>query len=139
MSLIRVFICFIFLALPLIGQSQVINTTDDSFQKDVVQSKVPVLVDFWATWCGPCRMYSPIVDEIAKEYGSKLKVCRINVDENPNISRQFRISAIPASFILKKGKIVKYWFGMEPLQAVKDQLKEILRVARKVKADSSKP
>jgi thioredoxin 1 len=84
-------------------------------------------------------MYSPIVDEIAKEYGSKLKVCRINVDENPNISRQFRISAIPASFILKKGKIVKYWFGMEPLQAVKDQLKEILRVARKVKADSSKP
>ena len=106
MSIKWTYICVGLFALPLIGLPQVLTTTDISFQKDVVQSKVPVLVDFWATWCGPCRMYSPIVDEIAKDYGSELRVCRVNVDENPNVSRQFRITAIPASFILKKGKVV---------------------------------
>jgi thioredoxin 1 len=108
---------------------QVVITSDDNFKNDVVNSKVPVLLDFWATWCGPCRMYGPVLDEIAKEYGKKLKVYRVNVDENPSLSQQFNISAIPMSIIFKKGKIVKGWSGYVPLAMVQDQLKKTLKFA----------
>lgn len=106
----------------------VLVTTDECFQKDVIHSKVPVLIDFWATWCGPCRMYGPVVDEIANEYGKKVQVCRVNVDENPSLSQQFRITAIPASFIVKKGKVVKAWMGYVPLSVVQEQLNKVLKV-----------
>lgn len=113
------------------GFGQVINTTDDSFQKDVLNSKVPVLIDFWATWCGPCRMYGPVVDEVAKDYGNKLKVCRVNVDDNPNLDRQFNISAIPATFVLKKGKVVKNWVGVISPDMLREQLKGVLKAPHK--------
>lgn len=84
-------------------------------------------------------MYGPVVDEIAKEYGKKLKVCRINVDENPSLSQQFKIRAIPASFVVKKGKIVKSWMGYVPLSLVQGQLKGILKVVPKSDSIGTQP
>ncbi len=117
------------LLIPSLSVSQVIVTTDQSFQKDVLDSKVPVLMDFWATWCGPCRMYGPVVDQISKQYGKKLKVCRVNVDDNPSLSQQFKIQAIPASFVVEKGNIVDSWVGVVPLSVVQERLKPFLKVS----------
>ncbi|HJT24188.1 MAG TPA: thioredoxin, partial [bacterium] len=100
--------------------------TDASFQKEVIESDKPVLVDFWATWCGPCRMYGPIVDKMAEEYKGRLKVVRVDVDQNPNLSRNYRIQAIPASFIMQKGNVVKAWVGLVTEDDVKQQIEQVL-------------
>ncbi len=100
--------------------------TEGSFQKEVVESDKPVLVDFWATWCGPCRMYGPIVDKVAEEYKGRLKVVRIDVDQNPNLSRNYQIQAIPASFIMQKGKVVKNWVGLVSEEDLKQQIDQVL-------------
>src|SRR5581483_2548105 len=113
------------LAAPSFLFAQVAVTTDKSYQSDVVDSKRPVLIDFWATWCGPCRIYGPVVDQVAKEYGGKLKVCRVNVDDNPALSPRFNVTSIPASFVVQKGKVVKSWVGALPLSEVQDRLKPL--------------
>ena len=79
--------------------------SDDSFEHEVLQAGVPVLVDYWADWCGPCKMISPILDEVAKEYAGKLKVCKLNIDENQGTPPKFGIRGIPTLMILKNGNI----------------------------------
>ena len=79
--------------------------TDASFEQDVLKSDTPVLVDFWAPWCGPCRMVAPIVDEIAKDYAGKIKVYKLNTDENPNVANQYGIRSIPTLMIFKGGQL----------------------------------
>jgi thioredoxin 1 len=79
--------------------------SDDSFEQEVLQAGVPVLVDFWADWCGPCKMISPILDEVAKEYSGKLKVCKLNIDENQATPPKFGIRGIPTLMIFKNGNV----------------------------------
>ena len=79
--------------------------SDDSFEQEVLQAGVPVLVDYWADWCGPCKMISPILDEVAKEYAGKLKVCKLNIDENQGTPPKFGIRGIPTLMIFKNGNV----------------------------------
>ena len=95
----------------------VITITKENFQSEVVQSDKPVLLDFWATWCGPCRMVSPIVDQIADER-SDIKVGKINVDEQPELAQQFRIISIPTLVVMKDGQIANKAVGAMPKEEI---------------------
>lgn len=100
--------------------------TDASFEHDVLKSDVPVLVDFWAPWCGPCRMVAPIVDEIAKEFDGKIKVFKLNTDENPNVASQYGIRSIPTLMIFKGGQKVDTVVGAVPKTTLSSTLTKYL-------------
>ena len=88
-----------------------VKVTIDNFENEVLKADKPVIVDFWATWCGPCRMLAPVLEAIDAEYGDRLKVCKVNVDEEPVLADHFKISAIPTLFVFKDGKIVRKAMG----------------------------
>lgn len=100
----------------------VITVTKENYDEEVVKSSVPVLLDFWATWCGPCRMLSPIVDEIANEVEGNAKVCKINVDEQPELAQQFGIMSIPTLVFMKNGEITAKEVGVRSKQVILDKL-----------------
>ena len=106
-----------------------IQLTDDTFDKEVLESAQPVLVDFWAPWCGPCRMLTPIVEEIAKEYAGKVKVGKLNTDDHPNAPGRFRISAIPTLLFFKGGKMVEQRVGVLSKADIKKLLDGLLAAA----------
>lgn len=91
-----------------------ITITKDNFQQEVLQSPIPVLVDFWASWCGPCRMLSPIISEIAEEYAGRVKVGKVNVDDEPYLATQFRVMSIPTLILFKDGQAVNTAMGYRP-------------------------
>jgi thioredoxin 1 len=99
-----------------------VEGTDNNFDQEVIKSNIPVLVDFWAPWCGPCRMVSPLVDELADEFIGKLKVVKVNTDENQEIAVKYGIRSIPTLGIFKNGEIVDGIIGALPKQAIKDKL-----------------
>ena len=100
--------------------------TDASFEEDVIKSDVPVLVDFWAPWCGPCRMVAPIVDEIAKEFDGKIKVFKLNTDENPNVASQYGIRSIPTLMVFKGGEKVDTVVGAVPKTTLAGTITKVL-------------
>ncbi len=92
----------------------VISTDDQGFEKAVLQSTLPVLVDFWAPWCGPCRMVGPIVEQLAGEYADRLRTVKVNVDDSPQVAMQYGIQGIPTIAVFQKGKEVKRLVGARP-------------------------
>lgn len=90
----------------------------DNFEKEVMEANVPVLIDFWASWCGPCRMMSPVIDKIAEEMGDKLKVCKVNVDENHELAEKYEIMTIPAFIVIKNGVEAGRTIGVQPKEDI---------------------
>lgn len=103
--------------------SKAINVNSTNFSQEVLQSSIPVLVDFWAQWCGPCRMVLPMIEEIAVEVDGQAKVCKVNVDEAQDLAAQYNVMSIPTLIIFKNGQIVDQMMGALPKPALIDKLK----------------
>jgi thioredoxin 1 len=108
------------------GDSATVTVTDDSFSDDVLSSTEPVLVDFWAAWCGPCRMVAPVLEEIATEKAGELRVAKIDVDANPETARDFRVVSIPTMILFKNGEEVKRILGAKGKAALLRELSGVL-------------
>jgi thioredoxin 1 len=102
------------------------QVNDKNFASEVLQSSVPVLVDFWATWCGPCRAISPIVEELAKEFSGRVKITKLNVDENPSTPSQYGVRGIPALILFKEGKVLDQIVGSVPKARLKALIEKAL-------------
>ena len=105
---------------------QTVTVTDANFETEVMQSSVPVLVDFWATWCPPCRMLSPVVDEIANEKIGVAKVTKVNVDENQELARRFKVQSIPLLLFFKDGELKDQHLGAAPKKALLSKLEALI-------------
>jgi thioredoxin 1 len=103
----------------------VLQLTDGNFSQEVLQSSIPVLVDFWAPWCGPCRALAPTIEEISKEYEGKVKVCKLNTDESPETAGGFGINSIPTVLIFKNGQVVDRLIGVNPKKKFQDMLNQV--------------
>ena len=108
------------------GMSAALQVTDSSFKQDVLESDIPVLVDFWAPWCGPCRMVAPVVDEIAQQYEGTVKVVKLNTDENPQVASQYGIRSIPTLMIFKGGQRVDMVVGAVPKTTLSNTLEKYI-------------
>ena len=102
-----------------------VKLSNENFNKEVLNSEKPVLVDFWATWCGPCKMIAPIISEISEEFNNKVKVGKVNVDEEKELAIKYGISSIPTLVIFKDGQIAKTLIGFRPKEEIKEVLNNI--------------
>ncbi|MEU4361547.1 thioredoxin [Promicromonospora sp. NPDC023987] len=104
------------------------KVTDDTFKTEVLDSDIPVFVDFWATWCGPCRMVAPILEELSDEYEGKIKIVKIDTDENRQTAMDYGIVSIPTLNVYKGGEVVKSIIGARPKRALTEEIEEVLAV-----------
>ncbi len=104
-----------------------LKLTKDNFEEEVLKSDVPVLVDFWAEWCGPCRMVLPLVERLAQEYEGRAKVGKVNVDDESELAFQYRVSSIPTLFVFKNGEIEKRVTGARPYEELQAMLEDSLK------------
>lgn len=103
-----------------------LEVTDDTFDSEIVNSDIPAMVDFWAEWCGPCRMVGPVVEELAKEYDGKVKIAKMNVDQNRQTPARFGIRNIPTLILFKGGEVSQTIIGAQPKSSIEDALKKLL-------------
>ena len=101
-----------------------VNVTDSTFSDEVLNSEKPVLVDFWATWCGPCKMVAPVLEEIAREHGDKLTIAKLDIDQNQATARDYQVMSIPTMAVFNKGQIVKTIVGARPKAAILKELSD---------------
>jgi thioredoxin len=104
-----------------------LHVTDKDFEKEVEKSQIPVLVDCWAEWCGPCRMVGPVIDKLADEYQGKFKIAKLNVDENRTISAKYQIQSIPTMLIFVNGEVVDGLVGAHPEQSIRAKLDKYIK------------
>lgn len=103
-----------------------VTVTDATFDSEVMKSNLPTLVDFWAVWCGPCRMQDPILDEVAKELEGKVTIAKLNVDENPVTSQKYGVMSIPTLMIFKNGTVVKQFIGVQSKETLRGELNKLI-------------
>ena len=104
----------------------VIDVTDQNFEQEVIKSSLPVLVDLWAPWCGPCRMVAPVVEKLSEKYDGRVKFCKVNVDENPKTASNYKVMSIPTLMFFKNGEAVDTAIGAVPEPALKSKIESLL-------------
>ena len=104
----------------------VVEVTDQNFEQEILKSEIPALVDFWAAWCGPCKMVAPVVEELANDYKGKIKIAKMNVDENRQTPAKFGIRNIPTLILFKNGEVVQTIIGAQPKSYLETELKKLL-------------